>query len=527
MNRFVCLFLFLLLALNQTTASAFNVNGAMQGLGQGMSDYGQQQQEIERQKELMRYQYELEAQRQRLADEAHRKEIKREQVAKEVAEKEEKQNATYTGTGFFVNSAGYLITNAHVVEDRAHIAIRDVKGKFYRVSVVAQDKENDFALLHVEGSFQPLRIVDSDQVQKGQHVLTVGYPQISIQGNESKVTDGIINSFSGLKNKDNWFQISVPIQGGNSGGPLVNDNGEVIGVIVASLDDQKFYSNTGSMPQSVNYAIKSKVLMHFLSAQQVSNTTQTKSKTPIDAVDHATVLVIAKNTPLDVTYEEIPIDQKAEDANLTQLYPDWKDLIKSHDFKKWLESRSSEKDTFKSQLATDRAKVLAAYKQYVKDQQELASRALVEAVNLKQERDVLEKIARRDEEIARTYAGWPGFKKDPEFLEWIATQPESTKNMLDSLKAADIINVVRLYKEQPVKKLVEIGRVKSIFQQYDYIVFALNDHGSQNVKDVIFLSDGKKVKGSIEKNDGTNVSVTVNHAEIKGIKTQDAVFVVQ
>ena len=201
MNRFVFLFVFLLLALNQTTASVFNWNGAIQGLGQGMSDYGQQQQEIERQKELMRYQYKLEAQRQMLAAEALRKEVEREQEAKEVAEKEEKQNAIYTGTGFFVNSAGYLITNAHVVEDRTHITIRDSKGKFYRVSVVAQDKQNDFALLHVDGSFQPLRIVDSDQVQKGQHVFTVGYPQISIQGNESKVTDGIINSLSGLKNK--------------------------------------------------------------------------------------------------------------------------------------------------------------------------------------------------------------------------------------------------------------------------------------------------------------------------------------
>lgn len=504
-------FIIVLLVLNHPTASASSAGayGALQGLGEGLKTYGEELSRTERQKALMQYQYELEAQQQRLAEEARKQEIEKEQEAKKVAEEEEKRNATYTGTGFFVNPAGYLITNAHVIEDRTHIAIRDSKGKFYRVSVVAQDKQNDFALLHVDGSFQSLRIVDSDQVQKGQHVFTVGYPHISIQGNESKVTDGIINSFSGLNNKDNWFQISVPIQGGNSGGPLVNENGEVIGVIVASLDDQKFYSKTGRMPQSVNYAIKSKVLTQFLSVQQISTPPQTKNKTSIDSVDHATVLVIAKNTPLGVTYEEVPIDQKTEDAHLTQLHPDWKALIQSHDFKKWLEDTPAIKESLTAQRANDRAKVLNAYKQYQK------------------EREALEQLTRRNDAVARTYPDWPVLKKNPDFLEWIAAQPESTKNMLESLHAADIINVVRLYKEQPVKKLIEIGRVESIFQQYNYIVFALNDHGIQNVKYVVFLSEGKKIKGSIEKNDGVNVSVTLNHDDMKRVKNQDAVYVVQ
>lgn len=504
-------FVVLSLALCQSTALAFNAgaNGAAQGLGQALQNIGEEMQERERQKKLMQYQYELEAERQRLAVEAHERDVQREQEAKKAAEKEEKQNATYTGTGFFVNPAGYLITNAHVIEDKTHVAIRDSKGKFYKASVVAQDKENDFALLHAEGSFQSLRIVDSDQALKGQHVFTVGYPQISIQGNESKVTDGIINSFSGIKNENNWFQISVPIQGGNSGGPLVNENGEVIGVIVASLNDEKFYSKTGSMPQNVNYAIKSKVLIHFLTAQQISNTSQTKNKTSIDVVDRSTVLVIAQNKPLNVTYDLGPIDKKVEDATLTQLHPDWKTIIQSADFKKWLEETPYVKESFASQRASDRATVLKSYKQQRK------------------ERETLEQSTRCNNEVVSIYPDWPELKKNPVFLEWIATQSQSIKNKLDSLNATDILSVVKLYKDQPEKKLIEIGRVTSIFEQYNYLVVALNVPENRQLKEVVLLANDKKIKGSVEKTIGRDASVTLNSEDIKVINTDDAVFVVQ
>jgi S1-C subfamily serine protease len=497
--------------LNQSAALAFNAggNGALQGLGQALQNIGQEMQERERQKKLIQYQYELEQERRHLAEEAHARDLQREQEAKKAAEKEEKQNATYTGTGFFVNPAGYLITNAHVIEDKTHVAIRDSKGKFFKASVIAQDKENDFALLHAEGSFRALRIVDSDQALKGQHVFTVGYPQISIQGNESKVTDGIINSFSGIRNENNWFQISVPIQGGNSGGPLVNENGEVIGVIVASLNEEKFYSKTGSMPQNVNYAIKSKVLIHFLAAQQISNTIKTKNETSIDAVDRSTVLVIAQNKPLDVPFELGPVDKKAEHATLTQLYPDWKTIIQSADFKKWLKETPSAKDSFASQRASDRATVLENYKQKRK------------------ERETLEQFTRCNNEVVSIYPDWPELKKNQDFMEWIASQSQSTKIKLKSLNATDILSVVKLYKEKPEIKLTEIGRVTSIYEQYNYLVFALNKPEYRQLKEVVLLANGKKIKGSVEKTIGTDISVTLNSEDIKVINTEDAVFVVR
>ena len=225
---------------------------------------------------------------------------------------EERRNAISTGTGFFVDSLGHLVTNAHVIEDKSYIAIRSLDGKFYRAMVVAQDDQRDLALLQVDGKFSPLRIIHSDKVEKGQRVLALGYPQIFIQGNESKVTDGIISSFSGIEGDRNWFQISVPIQGGNSGGPLIDENGDVVGCLVATLNVKNFMNATGSVPQNVNYAIKSKSLLYFLSEQKVRNNHNRKGKTSLSSIDRSTVLVIAKNSPMDFKYEEPPVDVEAE-----------------------------------------------------------------------------------------------------------------------------------------------------------------------------------------------------------------------
>ena len=508
-------------------AGGFNWRGGLTGAAEAVSDYGRGMAEEARQKEIIRYQYELEMQRQRLAEESRKQALAKVQQEKEAAEKEAERKAMYTGTGFFVDPTGYIITNAHVVTDKIYVAIRDFNGKFYRATVVAQDKQNDLALLQVDGSFPSLHIVPSEQAEKGQRVLTVGYPQISIQGNESKVTDGIINSFSGIKGDANWFQISVPIQGGNSGGPLVNDNGDVLGVVVASLDVQKVFAITGDIPQNVNYAIKSSLLLNFLSAQQVLNTTQPKGKISIGAVDKATVLVVAKNDPIEVTYEEPPIDPKVEDERLTQLHPNWRFVIQSDGFKKWLEPFPSVKNSFESPRAQDRAKVLDAYNEYINEQKESAIRAVAKEVQEGKEREVQEQLARCNDEVTRTYPDWAELKKNPEFLDWVKSQPVSTRNMADSQNATDIIAVLKLYKEQPAKKLVEVGRVKSVFKQYGYIVFALNDQGYQHIDNVLLLSDGRKIKGIAEKRTEGNVSVTININDMDRIKNDDAVFVSQ
>jgi len=90
----------------------------------------------------------------------------------------------------------------------------------------------------------------------GDPVFTLGYPNVIIQGTEPKYTEGTISSLTGVGNNPRWFQISLPVQPGNSGGPLVDEHGQVVGIVNARLDDFKALATSGVLPQNVNYAIK-------------------------------------------------------------------------------------------------------------------------------------------------------------------------------------------------------------------------------------------------------------------------------
>lgn len=285
------------------------IAGAAEEYSRQIDQRMEMERQLEAQKKLLEYRYELERKRmeaeaaREAAREAQRQE--QERLARIAAEKERKR-ALSTGTGFFVTPDGFIVTNHHVIEDKTHVVIRDANGNFHHAAVVAQDANRDLALLKVSGKFPSLKIARPDIVSKGQRVMTVGYPQVSIQGNESKVTDGVISSFSGFNNDQNWFQISTPIQGGNSGGPLVTEAGYVVGVVVATANATRYLKITGNIPQNVNYAIKSSVLLGFLAENNISNKGSFVGKISVDKVDLATVLVIAKGESIDLSISHQP-----------------------------------------------------------------------------------------------------------------------------------------------------------------------------------------------------------------------------
>ena len=173
-----------------------------------------------------------------------------------------------TGTGFFITEDGYFITCFHVVVNSGKITLRNLRGETFDARAIAVDKSNDLALLKVEapGStrFKPLPLARSADVRRGTAIVTMGFPNISQQGIEPKVTDGIINSFSGANNDQRVFQISAPIQTGNSGGPLITMDGNVVGVVASKLDAAAIARQTGDIPQNVNYAIKSQHVLDML-----------------------------------------------------------------------------------------------------------------------------------------------------------------------------------------------------------------------------------------------------------------------
>jgi S1-C subfamily serine protease len=186
---------------------------------------------------------------------------------------------TASGTGFFITDDGYLITNEHVVKDAAQVRLVTSAG-LISARVVKVDTANDLALLKADiirppqlgflldngvvTKFSSLPIAASRAVKLGGVVVTVGFPNIGLQGFAPKFARGEIASLSGAGDDARYFQISVPVQPGNSGGALVDERGNVVGVVSAKLNAAVALASSGSLPENVNYAVKSSYLLSFL-----------------------------------------------------------------------------------------------------------------------------------------------------------------------------------------------------------------------------------------------------------------------
>ena len=126
------------------------------------------------------------------------------------------------------------------------------------------DAANDLALLKAEGRFAALPAVASRGMRLGSTVATVGFPNVGLQGFAPKLARGEIAALSGAQDDARHFQISVPVQPGNSGGALVEERGNVVGVVSAKLSARAALAATGALPENVNYAVKSSFLLSFL-----------------------------------------------------------------------------------------------------------------------------------------------------------------------------------------------------------------------------------------------------------------------
>ena len=188
-------------------------------------------------------------------------------------------NPTASGTGFFITDDGYLISNYHVVEDATKVRLLTSAG-LIDGKVVQVDAANDLALLKADGRFAPLPIAASRTVNLGGTVATVGFPDIGLQGFAPKLAKGEIASLSGAADDPRYFQISVPVQPGNSGGALVDERGNVIGIVSAKLNASAALAASGSLPEDVNYAVKSSFLLSFLESVPVVSA---KLKAPVTA----------------------------------------------------------------------------------------------------------------------------------------------------------------------------------------------------------------------------------------------------
>ena len=174
------------------------------------------------------------------------------------------RRAVSSGTGFVV-APGRLMTNWHVVEGCAEIRLRTARRAELTATLAARDEQRDLALLAVAGELgPPLPFRAAPEVRRGEGVVTFGFPLSGMLSSGATLTTGDISALSGLRDNPRHFQISAPVQSGNSGGPLLDLGGRVIGVVVSKLNAQRISQVTGDLPQNVNFAVKGTEALDFL-----------------------------------------------------------------------------------------------------------------------------------------------------------------------------------------------------------------------------------------------------------------------
>ena len=174
-----------------------------------------------------------------------------------------------TGTGFMFSSSDYVITSYHVVHGSKSISVRLTNGERIDATIAVKDTNNDIAILKLSKSPTSrqniITLGDSTSVKTGDRVFTYGFPLVDLLGHqEPRYSEGFINSLSGMSNDPRLFQVSIPIQPGNSGGPIFNEKGELIGIATSSIDSVQTQKVFGATPQNVNFAIKSSYINSLL-----------------------------------------------------------------------------------------------------------------------------------------------------------------------------------------------------------------------------------------------------------------------
>ena len=169
------------------------------------------------------------------------------------------------GTGWPLAS-GYVVTNNHVVSGSREVALLDQQGTWIIAWPVLLDEVNDLALLEVA---KPKKLpaalpLSHTQTRLGSSVFTIGFPRIDFMGKTPKLSNGIISGVNGLRDDPCSYQTTVPIQPGNSGGPVLNLNGEVVGIVGSMVGIRDESSGTLSPLPNISCAIKIECLKEIL-----------------------------------------------------------------------------------------------------------------------------------------------------------------------------------------------------------------------------------------------------------------------
>ncbi|GJD78405.1 S1 family peptidase [Methylobacterium gregans] len=191
-----------------------------------------------------------------------------------------------SGTGFFVSEAGHVLTNHHVIEGCTEIDVAKVGVPAMRARLVASDAQNDLAVLSTPFE-KPVVPALAMRPRIGESVYAYGFPLPNLLAATGNFTVGNITAAAGLGDDTRMLQISTPVQPGNSGGPLIDQYGAVVGVVSSKLNAINVAMANNDIPQNVNFAIKAMIALNFLDANGIPPAVGTKSQTPMDAASVA------------------------------------------------------------------------------------------------------------------------------------------------------------------------------------------------------------------------------------------------
>lgn len=181
-----------------------------------------------------------------------------------------------TGSGFFVSNQGHVLTNYHVIDGCSEVRIPPSKEV---VAVVASDPSNDIALISSSDLVKTVaQFRDGRGLRVGDSVVVAGFPLRGLLASGVNITTGTVSALAGISNDTRMMQITAPVQPGNSGGPLLDQCGNVVGVVVSKLDAIAIAKASGDIPQNVNFAIHSSIARSFLDAQGIIYQTAISNK---------------------------------------------------------------------------------------------------------------------------------------------------------------------------------------------------------------------------------------------------------
>lgn len=207
-------------------------------------------------------------------------------VPSSAAPPEPKKATISAGSGFFVSKSGHILTNAHVVEGCSSVKVKPDGQTAVSGSVLARDGQNDLALIKITNNpaaTLPIR----PGVRLGEGVAAFGFPHSDMLATSGNFTLGNVTALAGLSDDTRFLQVSAPVQSGNSGGPLLDNHGNLIGIVTSKLNAAKVMASSGDLPQNVNFAVRSSLAIGFLDANGVSYETGTNTSAKLEPADLA------------------------------------------------------------------------------------------------------------------------------------------------------------------------------------------------------------------------------------------------